>query len=191
MRLDAETKTMSLSSPGLIHVYTGDGKGKTTAALGLALRAAGHGWRTYIGQFMKGQNYGELKGVQLLNGLITIEQFGKPSFIRLDADGQRSTATQQDVDLARKGIDAVCHAMSSGQFKIIVMDEINIVLYFKLLAVQDVIAVIEQKPDDVELVLTGRRVPQEIMRYADYITEMQEHKHPYQRGIQARKGIEF
>ncbi len=182
---------MSHSSPGLIHVYTGNGKGKTTAALGLALRAAGHGWRTYIGQFMKGRNYGELKASALLAGLIEIEQFGKPTFIHMDAKGQHSTATSKDIALAQKGLDAVCRAMLSGQYRIVVMDEINVALYFKLLTVQDVIAAIERKPVDVELVLTGRRVPEEILSRADYVTEMREHKHPYQHGIQARQGIEF
>lgn len=182
---------MTRPSPGLIHVYTGDGKGKTTAALGLALRAAGHGWRTYIGQFLKGQNYGELRAGELLNGAITIEQFGNPTFIHVDADGKDSTATPEDIALARKGIDAVRSAMLGGQYQIVVMDEINVALYFKLLTVQDVIDVLERKPADVELVLTGRRVPQEILNYADYVTEMREHKHPYQRGIRARQGIEF
>jgi cob(I)alamin adenosyltransferase len=181
---------MSHPSPGLIHVYTGDGKGKTTAALGLALRAAGHGWRTYIGQFMKGQEYGELQAGHLLKGLITIEQFGRPSFIRVDKDGH-STATAEDVTLAQKGLEAIRGAMSSGQYQIVVMDEINVALYFKLLTVQEVVAVVDDKPDGVELVLTGRRVPQEILDRADYVTEMQEHKHPYERGIKARKGIEF
>jgi len=181
---------MSHPSPGLIHVYTGDGKGKTTAALGLALRAAGHGWRTYIGQFMKGQEYGELQAGVLLDGRITIEQFGNPAFIHIDADG-RSTAKPEDYALAQKGIDAIRSAMASGRYQIVVMDEINVALYFKLLTVQEVVAVVEDKPDGVELVLTGRRVPQELLDRADYVTEMKGHKHPYERGITARQGIEF
>jgi cob(I)alamin adenosyltransferase len=186
----AKAEPMTNRSPGLIHVYTGDGKGKTTAALGLALRAAGHGWRTYIGQFMKGQEYGELQAGALLDGRITIEQFGRPTFIRVDADGH-STATKEDVTLAKKGLDAIRNAMSSGQYQIVVMDEINVALYFKLLAVQEVVAVVEDKPASVELVLTGRRVPQVLLDRADYVTEMTELKHPYQRGIKARQGIEF
>jgi cob(I)alamin adenosyltransferase len=170
---------------GLIHVYTGDGKGKTTAALGLALRAAGHGWRTYIGQFMKGQDYGERQAAAMLGGLLTIEQFGKPTFIHV---GQ---ATPEDARLAREGLAAARRAMLSGQYQIVVLDEVNVALYFELLTVQDVLDVIDDKPDGVELVLTGRRVPDEIVARADYVTEMQERRHPYQKGILARKGIEF
>ena len=176
---------MSKPTRGLIHVYTGDGKGKTTAALGLALRAAGHGWRTYIGQFMKGQNYGELKAAHMLDGLLTIEQFGRPTFIHV------GEATPKDVHLAREGLAAARQAMLSGEYQIVVLDEVNVALYFQLLTAQDVLAVIDEKPKDVELVLTGRRVPEEILACADYVTEMQERKHPYQKGIQARKGIEF
>jgi cob(I)alamin adenosyltransferase len=181
---------MTNRSPGLIHVYTGDGKGKTTAALGLALRAAGHGWRTFVGQFMKGQSYGELKASHLLGDLITIEQFGKPTFIRTDKDGH-STTTSEDIALAQRGLDAVRGAMVSEQYQIVIMDEINVALHFELVALQDVIAVVEAKPASIELILTGRRVPQELLDRADYVTEMCERKHPYQRGIQARKGIEF
>jgi cob(I)alamin adenosyltransferase len=182
---------------GLVHVYTGDGKGKTTAALGLALRAAGHGLRTYIGQFMKGQDYGELEGVERLGAdalgrpWVTIEQFGKPTFIHISADGTGSTATEEDVRLAREGLAAVRQAIQSGEYDLVVLDEINVALYFRLLTVQKVLDVIDAKPEDVELVLTGRHVPDEILARADYVTEMREVKHPYQRGIQARKGIEF
>jgi len=182
---------MSDSKRGLIHVYTGEGKGKTTAALGLALRAAGHGQRTYVGQFLKGREYGELEAAHLLGGdgagrpLLTIEQFGKPTFVRLDQ------VTPEDVRLAREGLDRVRQAMLSGAYDLVVLDEINVALYFKLLAVQDVIDVLDRKPCAVELVLTGRRVPDEILSRADYVTIMQEVKHPYQQGILARKGVEF
>jgi cob(I)alamin adenosyltransferase len=182
---------MSNTVHGLIHVYTGDGKGKTTAALGLALRAAGHGWHTYIGQFMKGQDYGELPAAALLGTdpagrpLLTIEQYGKPTFIHVDQ------ATQEDVRLARAGLARACQAMLSGHYQIVVLDEINVALYFKLLTVSDVIELIDQKPGPVELVLTGRRVPDAILERADYVTVMQESRHPYQHGVPARKGIEF
>jgi cob(I)alamin adenosyltransferase len=181
---------------GLIHVYTGAGKGKTTAALGLALRAAGHGLRTYIGQFMKGQDYGELAAAGMLvdargRALVTIERFGQPTFIHISADGQHSTATEEDHRMAREGLNAVRRAMQSGEYDLVVMDEINVALYFKLLSVEDVLQVIDARPPEVELVLTGRRVPPEILERADYVTEMCELKHPYQRGIMARKGIEF
>lgn len=175
----------SQDAPGLIHVYTGDGKGKTTAALGLSLRAAGHGRRTYMGQFMKGLDYGELHAAHMLGGLLTIEQYGKPTFVHVDQ------VTEEDVRLARGGLEAARAAMLSGAFHLVILDEINVALYFELLAVQDVLDLIDAKPPSVELVLTGRRVPQAILDRADYVTIMQEGKHPYQRGIQARKGIEF
>ncbi len=170
-------------SNGLIHIYTGDGKGKTCAALGLALRAAGHGWQSYIGQFMKGQDYGELKAAQQLGDLLTIAQFGRPTFIH--------EATAEDIRLAQEGLQAARRAMLSGQYRLVVLDEINVALYFKLISLQDVLAVLHEKPPEVELVLTGRRVPSELYEYADYITEMREIKHPYQQGIQARRGIEY
>ena len=176
---------MSTARRGLIHVYTGDGKGKTSAALGLALRAAGHGWRTYMGQFLKGQEYGELETAKLLAGRLTIEQYGKPSFVHA------GKATPEDVRLAQEGLARACRAMLSSEYRIVVLDEVNVALFFDLVTIEDVLSVIDQKPDDVELVLTGRRVPDEILARADYITVMQEAKHPYQQGIVARKGIEF
>ena len=190
---------MSKLERGLIHVYTGDGKGKTTAALGLALRAAGCGLRTYVCQFLKGQEYGELEAVQWLAAgapegdtrpPIAIERFGRSTFVQVAEDGT-SSATEEDVRLARAGLDAVRRAMSSGRYELIVLDEINVALYFQLLTVQEVLQLIDAKPDGVELVLTGRRVPAEILARADYVTEMCEVRHPYQQGIKARKGIEF
>jgi cob(I)alamin adenosyltransferase len=176
---------MSRTKKGLIHVYTGEGKGKTTAALGLALRAAGHGWRTYIGQFLKGQDYGELEASGLLGDLLTIEQYGKPTFVHANNAGE------EDVRLAQEGLARACEVMQSGVYQIVVLDEINVALYFHLLTIEDVLAAIKSKPDDVELVLTGRRVPDPILACADYITHMQETRHPYQQGILAREGIEF
>jgi cob(I)alamin adenosyltransferase len=181
---------MSEGRQGLIHVYTGEGKGKTTAAMGLALRAAGHGWRTYIGQFMKGRDYGELHAAPLLGTdaqgrpLLTFEQYGKPSFVHIEE------ASEEDARLAQEGLARAHRAMCSGDYAIVVLDEVNVALYFQLLSVQDVLALIDDKPADVELVLTGRRVPEEILDRADYVTYMQEIRHPYQRGIGARRGIE-
>jgi cob(I)alamin adenosyltransferase len=182
---------MSRLKQGLIHVYTGDGKGKTTAALGLALRAAGHGMRTCFCQFMKGQDYGELRGAAMLAGHLTMAQFGRPTFIHLSADGQHSTANAEDIRLAQEGLAAARHAMLSGEYDIVVLDEINVALFFALLTVQDVLSLLDDKPPQVELILTGRRVPPEILARADYVTEMREVEHPYRRGIQARSGIEF
>ena len=176
---------------GLIHVYTGDGKGKTTAALGLALRAAGHGMRTYFCQFMKGQDYGELRAAAMLAEHLTVAQFGQPIFIHISEDGRHTTATAEDIRLAQGGLAAARQAMLGGEYDIVILDEINVALHFKLLAVQDVLSLLDAKPPQVELVLTGRRVPPEILARADYVTEMREVEHPYRRGVQARPGIEF
>lgn len=175
----------------MIHVYTGDGKGKTTAALGLAVRAAGHGRHTYMCQFMKGRQYGELAGAQLLGAdavgrpYLTMVQFGRSVFLRA---GQ---VTPEDVCLAQEGLAAARRAIASGDYQIVVLDEINVALYFELLAAADVLALIEICPPEVELVLTGRRVPDAILARADYVTEMRALRHPYTQGVQAREGIEF
>jgi cob(I)alamin adenosyltransferase len=176
---------------GLVHVYTGDGKGKTTAALGLALRAAGHGLRTYIGQFMKGREYGELAAPTLLGNdargrpLLTIEQYGKPAFLRAEE------VEEKDIRQAREGLRRAEAAMHEGAYDLVVLDEVNVALHFRLLTVPEVLELIAHKPPAVELILTGRRAPEAILERADYVTVMQEHKHPYERGIQARAGIEF
>ncbi|HEY76782.1 MAG TPA: cob(I)yrinic acid a,c-diamide adenosyltransferase [Thermoflexia bacterium] len=170
-------------SKGYVQVYTGDGKGKTTAALGLALRASGHGMYTYIGQFMKGQHYGELDALRD-HPYITIEQYGDVRCIR------REEVTPEHVAQARRGLERAREAMLSGRYDIVVLDEVNVSIWFGLLTVEEVLAFIDQKPPDVELVLTGRRAPQEIVDRADLVTEMREVKHYYQQGVMARKGIE-
>ncbi len=171
------------SQKGYIQIYTGDGKGKTTAALGLALRAAGHGKKTYIAQFMKGQSYGELKSIQRIDE-ITIAQFGKDTFIHINQ------ATAQDIQMARDGLDQAIHAMNSGDYQIIILDEINMAVYFKLLTVDEVLEFIKQKPVEIELILTGRRAPEQFIKIADLVTEMKEVKHYYKAGVESRDGIE-
>jgi cob(I)alamin adenosyltransferase len=168
---------------GYIQIYTGDGKGKTTAALGLALRAAGHGFRTYIAQFMKGQSYGELKSIKLIPG-IEIEQFGKDTFIHIDQ------AAPQDVQKARQGLKKATLKMLSREFNIIILDEINMAIYFKLLSISEVLDFISVKPENIELILTGRRAPEELLKRADLVTEMQAVKHYYTKAVNARDGIE-
>jgi cob(I)alamin adenosyltransferase len=170
---------------GLIQIYTGDGKGKTTAVLGLALRAAGHGLRTYMGQFMKGQQYGELEGARLLAPYLTIEQYGRPSFVHVHQ------ATAEDIRLAHEGLDRARAAMLSGSYDIVVLDEVCVALHFDLLSLAELLVFLEQKPAAVELILTGRRAPAELIDRADLVTEMREVKHPYQQGVEARKGIEY
>jgi len=168
---------------GYVQVYTGDGKGKTTAALGLALRASGHGLRSYIGQFMKGQRYGELEALRD-HPLITIEQYGDVRCIR------REEVTPEHVAQAQQGLDRVRRVLLSGEYDIVVLDEVNVTIWFGLLAVEDVLALLDQRPEHVEMVLTGRRAPQELIDRADLVTEMRMVKHYYEQGVVAREGIE-
>ena len=168
---------------GCVQLYTGDGKGKTTAALGLALRAAGHGLRTYMGQFMKGQSYGELEAVAAIPQ-ITMVQYGDPRCIR------REEVTPAHKAQAQGGLRQATAAMLSGAYDLVVLDEVNIAIWFGLLDVEEVMAFLDQRPEDVEVILTGRNAPQALVDRADLVTEMREVKHYYAQGIPARMGIE-
>ncbi len=170
---------------GYIQVYTGNGKGKTTAALGLALRAAGHGMRTYFGQFLKGQDYGELAAVQKLAPLVTIEQFGRKGFIHVTENPE-----DEDIEMARSGLQKCLAAMLSRKYQIVILDEVNVALRFRLLTVKEVLAFLDRKPEDVEVVLTGRYAPAPLVKRADLVTEMKDRKHYYASGVRARRGIE-
>jgi len=170
---------------GLVQVYTGNGKGKTTAALGLAVRAAGHGMRTYFGQFLKGRPTGEVEAAARLAPLIVIEQFGRKAFIRV-AEG----VADEDVERARSGLGKCLQAMLSGEYRIVVLDEVNTAVGLKVLDEREVLAVLDRKPPDVELVLTGRYAPPAFLERADLVTEMKDTKHYGDRGVRARKGIE-
>jgi len=174
---------MNISEKKFVQLYTGNGKGKTTAAIGLAVRAAGHGMKTYIGQFMKGQVYGELTALKN-HPFITIEQYGDTKCIR------REDVTQNHIDQARLGLDRVTDAMLTGHYDILVMDEINVTVWFGLLSAEDVIDVLNHRPDNMEVILTGRNAPQEFIEAADLVTEMKEVKHYYTQGILARNGFE-
>ena len=167
---------------GYIQVYTGNGKGKTTAALGITLRALCAGNKVFFGQFMKGQDYSELKAPTYFKNL-TMEQFGNPTFI----NGKPS---QDDIERARKGLERMKEILESAEYDMVVFDEINTTLFFHLVEVEDVIAVLDLKPEKTEVILTGRYAPQEIIDRADLVTEMKEIKHYYNAGIEARIGIE-
>lgn len=169
---------------GYIHIYTGDGKGKTTAALGLALRASGHGLSVYIGQFMKGQHYGELTSLALISN-ITIKQFGDPGCFRKEA------VTSQHIDQAHKGLEEFEMIMKNRFHDILIMDEICVAIWFGLISESQVIHVMQSKPENSELILTGRKATQNLIDHADLVTEMREIKHYYKSlGILARRGIE-
>jgi cob(I)alamin adenosyltransferase len=180
-----ESRAQDEKFKGYIHVYTGNGKGKTSAALGLALRAAGHGLKTYFGQFLKGQDYGELSAIQKLSSLITIEQFGRKGFIHVTENPDI-----EDIERARQGLRKCTKMMMSQKYQIIVLDEINVAVHFNLFAEKDILDFLDKKPEDIEVILTGRYAPKSFIKRADLVTEMKEIKHYYKRGIQARKGIE-
>jgi len=170
---------------GQIQIYTGDGKGKTTAALGLAFRAAGRGYRTFFGQFMKARPSGERAAAKKLGGLITFELFGRPGLIRL-----KGRPNPEDVRLAKHGLNLCRKAMLSGRYDLVVLDEVNVALHFSLLDIADVLALIDQKPPSVELILTGRRAPAALVKRAGLVTEMKPVKHYFDIGVPARRGIE-
>lgn len=180
-----KTKSVKDKFRGRVQVYTGNGKGKTTAALGLALRGAGYGFKTHIGQFLKGQAYGELVAAKKLSPLLKIEQYGRKGFYHVTKDPD-----QDDILRARKGLKISLKAMLSGNFRIVVLDEINVAVYFKLLEEKEILDFIAQKPDGVELILTGRYAPPSFIEKADLVTEMNEIKHYFTDGVKARKGIE-
>lgn len=168
---------------GYVHIYTGNGKGKTTAALGLAVRAAGHGLQSYIGQFMKGQPYGELKSLRAIPE-ITIEQFGKDSFVHIEQP------VAEDIERAQAGLTKAHAAMLSGRFQLIILDEVLVAIHFKLLKVEQVLDFLNSRPKAIEVILTGRYAPDALIQQADLVTEMTEVKHYYHKRVAARDGIE-
>ncbi len=171
---------------GYVQVYTGDGKGKTTAALGLAFRAVGHGMKVFIIQFMKGSIfYGELKTAEMLSPYVTIVQKGREEFV------DRNNPHPDDVRLAQEGIELAREVMERNEHDILVLDEINVALDFGLVKLEQVLELLEKKPEDMELVLTGRYAHPEIVKRADLVTEMVEVRHYYaEKGVDARDGIE-
>jgi len=171
---------------GLVQVYTGNGKGKTTAALGLALRAAGHGMKVLIIQFMKGNTgYGEKESARRLSPNLTIIKAGRDGFV------SKSNPDPIDFKLAQEGFSIAKKAAENKEYDILILDEINMVIDHGLLPLSDLLQFIDSKPETVELILTGRNAKPEILEKADLVTEMVERKHYYTRGIPARKGIEI
>jgi len=170
---------------GYIHLYTGNGKGKTTAALGLALRAAGWGFSSYVGQFMKGVEYGEYRKSFDLSKWLTIERFGE------DSMQHPAQVRKEDCQRAADGLERTRRAMLSGRYRVVVFDEICVTCAYGLLPVKAVLDVLAEKPEQVEVILTGRDAPQEFYAIADLITEMKEVKHYYaEKGILSRIGID-
>ncbi len=166
----------------MIQVYTGKGKGKTTAALGLAIRAVGAGLKVYICQFAKGRGSGELNSLKKHKN-IKLEQFGDCSFIR--------KISEKDLQSAKNGLIACSKAIKSGKYNVVILDEINIAAKLKLLNSKDICRLIKQAPKKTEVILTGRGASKEIIECADLVSEIKEIKHYFNKGVKARKGIEF
>ncbi len=175
---------MGIKRKGYVQVYTGDSKGKTTAALGLALRSAGAGHKIFIAQFIKKGRSNEHKALERFKDLIEIRQYGT-GFIKTEEQLIRAKS------VALRGLEAVKKILRTGNFDMVILDEINIALFKKLIPLEEVLKMIEDKPDHVELVLTGRYAPPEIIEKADLVTEMREIKHYFKSGVKARKGIEY
>ncbi len=166
-----------------IHVYTGDGKGKTTAALGLTLRAAGAGLRVYFAQFIKQGDYSEIRALAELGARVCVAQFGRGRFVR-------GAPEPADVAAAADGLRAVAAALASGRYDLVVLDEINVAVALGLVAEADLLDLLDARPPGVELVLTGRRASAAVLERAHLVTEMRAVKHYFEQGVGARIGIE-
>jgi cob(I)alamin adenosyltransferase len=168
---------------GYVHVYTGNGKGKTTAAMGLALRATGAGRKIYIAQYAKGMHYSELDAIAKHLPNITLKQYGLGCFIF-------NKPKQADIEAANIGLREVEALITGCEYDVIILDEANIAIFYNLFSAQDLIAILNKRNPATEIIITGRYACQEIIEYADLVTEMTEIKHYYQQGVQARVGIE-
>lgn len=174
---------MGAPKKGYVHIYTGNGKGKTTAALGLALRASGAGLKVYMQQFTKNKDCGESKALRSIKN-ISVDRCGNGPFIK----GKPSVS---DIRCAKAGFAKARKNILSGKYDLVILDEINIAMKLGLVSAKEVAGMIENRPEGVELVLTGRDCPAVIQKIADLVTEMREIKHPYRQGILARNGIEY
>jgi cob(I)alamin adenosyltransferase len=171
---------------GLVQVYTGNGKGKTTAALGLALRAVGHGLKVLMIQFMKGNaQYGELESAKKLAPYLTIKRVGRETFV------SKSHPDPKDLQSAQEGFEMAKKALQNKEYKIVILDEVNLAVDYGLIPITEILHLIDSKPEEIELILTGRNVKREILEKADLVTEMVDRKHYYDKGVPAREGIEI
>jgi cob(I)alamin adenosyltransferase len=170
---------------GTVQVYTGDGKGKTTAALGQALRAWGHGRRILMIQFMKGRiNYGELEAAKRLEGF-DIVQVGRETFV------SKEHPDPKDVRLARDGWELLRERVAAGEYDMIIADELNVAVDYGLVPLEEVLGLIRAKPPELELVITGRYAHPDVVELADLVSEVREIKHHYRKGLEAREAVEY
>jgi cob(I)alamin adenosyltransferase len=170
---------------GLVIVITGNGKGKTTSAFGQALRAIGQGYKVLIVQFMKGRKYGEFIAAEKYLPHLTIRMSGLDSFV------MRDNPAAVDIELAVQGFEFAKKAIVSGKYNMVILDEINVAVDFKLIGLKQVVEMIKNKPPALDLILTGRYAAKEIIRLADTVSEVKEIKHHYAAGIKDRAGIEY
>lgn len=166
-----------------MQVYTGEGKGKTTAALGLALRAAGSGLRVFIAQFIKKRKCGEHKALERFKDLITVKQYGS-GFLKGKA------RTKAELDSAKETLEELRNIVAQGMYDVVIVDEINVAAYYGLISADDILDLLHARPDTMEIVLTGRYADERVMENADLVTEMKEVKHYFRKGLKARAGIE-
>ena len=168
---------------GKVQLYTGDGKGKTTAAVGQAIRALGHGHRVLLVQFLKGRPSGEVKILGEMKN-VTVERFGSSKFVC-------GKPTPEDTELAKKGFERAREAVLSGDYELVILDEINLLIDYNMIDVSQVVDLIKKRPKGVELILTGRNAHPRIVDAADLVSEIRDVKHYYERGIAARPGVEY
>ncbi len=167
---------------GYVQVYTGNGKGKTSASIGVSLRMLCNGGKVFMGEFMKGQGSSEMKAMDKFPNY-TVEQFGLPKFVM-------DKASDEDIANAKKGFERIQKVLLSGEYDLVVFDEINSTIYYEMIDPEEVIELLKQKPERTEVILTGRNAHEKIIEFADLVTEMREIKHYYRQGVMARKGIE-
>jgi cob(I)alamin adenosyltransferase len=170
---------------GLVQVYTGDGKGKTTCSLGLALRAVGQGFQVYMIQFLKGRETGEAQAATRLAPQMTLRYFGRPGLVNLKSPDPK------DLALVREGWDLARQVLTAGKHDLVILDEINLALTYNLFPLDEALVVLRRRPPHVEVVLTGRQAPPELIDLADLVTEMRPIKHYYKAGVKSRRGIEW
>jgi len=186
----AKEASFSPSSPeplrrGLVQIFTGDGKGKTSAAVGAAVRALGHGLKVYIGFFMKGTYPSGERNILSQLPDVTMESFGAGGFV------DPANIKPEEREQAKRGLAAASKAILSGNYDLVVLDELNLALAWNLVELGEVLKVIDSKPEGVELILTGRQADSRLVKSADLVTEMLKIKHPYDEGVKAREGIEY
>jgi len=183
MTVDKGINRKEIWQKGYVQIYTGNGKGKTTAAFGLALRAAGAGLPVFIAQFLKGGEYSEVRAFKRFSDLITLRQYGSGHFIH-------GAPSEEDIRSAQEGLSEVRNVLQSGDYKVVVLDEAIIATFFDLFTVEDLLDLIDVKPEGVELLITGRNADPRLLEKADLVTEMLEVKHYYAEGVKSRDGIE-